>query len=485
MDLLLPYYHEVREKFNKDRFQGLSFNALGLFVLHFLRDRSHSAIFGLDDLYQAGTLTDIHFRDLDSWDWSISRDLDRLDDIVDELDEYGELDDLEELGMPDKPNELDDQDQEEAPHPVAFTPDDLWSKLFEAVTGYDEETVSRVIRMAPSIVDDKIRAEAIRCYNPTIFNLLFGHYAQVCGRSPLAPLCLGAEDEIMDAFKEFLVRGAYPRLKSWDHGWTPLAIAAYRGHFEAVRYLVEEQYANTHGSLTHQPLWCAIANGHSQIVDYLLASGADVFNGYLPPTCTQPALSWEDKIALREFLRREFNQTGEWNYRDEFKRLIHKCCARTRYILLSKAAADGDLDLVKYMVPFGVDVNSVTEESPLYHATEHRRRDVVSFLLGHATNLRPADVSDLLWCAAKNKDLDIIYLLLGCGPQLCPTLLSELLSVTAGSGNRYRSKSDGNAHDGLSMCLPKDGSFAERAFFLVSDRLYLGAWQLYKHPCVL
>lgn len=485
IDLLLPYYHEVREKFNKDRFEGLSFNALELFVLHFLRDRSIFAIFGLDELYQAGTLTETHFRDLDSWDWSISKDLDGLDNIVDELEKHGELNDLEGLSGPDGPDgpdeldELVDEDQEEPWCPVICT-EDLLSDLLASVRRCDEEAVDRVLRKLPNvsgIVNPEILCTAITCYNPTIFKLLLGHSARVNRNSRQAPLCTAAKHGNLDAVKLLLAHGADPeRPRYWSRDWKPLALAAYQGHFEIVRCLVEKARANNHGPSLSRPLWCAIANEHSQIVDYLLASGADIFSGSLP------------RFSSHEYIYNWSLWIRDTDYRDNFKNLIPNCCVRTRYMLLSKAAADGDLNLVKYMVSFGVDVNSGTKESPLYHATKNRRSSVVRFLLGHATNIQPADVSDLLSCAADNGDLDIIYLLLGCGPQLYPTLLSKLLSVATGSDDRYRSKADGNAHDGFSICLPKDESFAEWDSW-VSDSQYLGAnisgaRQLCKYPSV-
>lgn len=157
MARLLPYYCELREKFNQDRLDGLTFNALQLFMLHFLRDRSIFAIFGLEDLYQAGTLTEIHFRDLDSWDWdcSMSKDLDCLDEIINELDERGELDDLDELDEPDE------QDEEEPCHPVTPTHETPHSQLLAFIRQCDSRTGEKYIPITP-IIPMTVDKEAVR-----------------------------------------------------------------------------------------------------------------------------------------------------------------------------------------------------------------------------------------------------------------------------------------------------------------------------------
>lgn len=427
MARLLPYYLELKEKFNQDRIQGLNFKALNLFVLHFLRDRSIFAIFGLEDLYQAGTLTEVHFRDFDSWDWdySMSKDLDCLDEIVNELHECGELDDLD---------EPDEQDEEEPCHPVALMHEDIQFELRWLIRRGDLEAVKRVLDMTPEIVDAWALCIAIETHKTDILCQLLEHGAQVDEDVLHHPLCDAAKYGNKDIVQLLLSRGA--DIEGGNCGKTPLIHAARGGHFEIVQYLVE-QGADVNATWVECPLFYAIENGHTHIVEYLLASGANVFGD-----------------------RGQYCRSKKW-YKDSFKSLVANCCARSRYLLLSKAAADGDLDLVEYLVSFGVDVNSTGKKSPLYRATENRQSETVCFLLGHATDVQPADVSDLLWCAAENDDLNTIYLLLGCGPRLHLRLLNKLLSVTGSSGRYYRIKAAGNVHDGFFIRLPKDEILAK------------------------
>lgn len=477
MDLLLPYYSEVKEKFNQDRFQGLTFNALDLFVLHFLRDRSIFAMFGLEDLYQARTLTLVHFHDLDRWNGSMSKDLDHLDEIVDELDGCGELD---ECGEPDDLDEPGEQDQQEqhthtqkvhsrdiAELSVTVIHEPLRSELHAFVRKGDLEAVERLLGMTPATVDAEALCIAIRCHNQDILRRLLEHGAQVDGDGRLFPLCDAAKGGNKDAVQLLLSRGA--NIEAGLVGWTPLTYAASEGHFETVQCLVDKQGVNVDGGGRGFPLSYAIENGHTRVVDYLLASGADVFKCRRPQVYCGPPEQHSPYIAF--FGPVWLNNT---DYTISFERLVADCCARTRYLLLSRAAADGDARLVEYLASFGVDFNSTEEESPLYRATMNRHSDIVCFLLRRVTDVQAADVTDLLWCAVKNGDLDTIDLLLGCGPRLDPTLLSKLLSVAGKPCGFYRVKEDAKAYDGFSICLPKDESFP-RCNHWVSNNRYLGA----------
>ncbi|KAL6833147.1 hypothetical protein J3E69DRAFT_323125 [Trichoderma sp. SZMC 28015] len=87
MDLLLPHYPELSAKFDQDRREGRSFEALELFVRHFLHGGSVFETFGLEHLHKSGILTDLHLDDILSQNRPMSEDLDLLDEAVDEIDE--------------------------------------------------------------------------------------------------------------------------------------------------------------------------------------------------------------------------------------------------------------------------------------------------------------------------------------------------------------------------------------------------------------
>lgn len=85
---LLPHYTEMSAKFDQDRREGRSLDALDLFVRHFLREGSVFAIFGLEHLHKKGILTDLHLHDILSQNRPMSEDLDLLDEAIDEIGEW-------------------------------------------------------------------------------------------------------------------------------------------------------------------------------------------------------------------------------------------------------------------------------------------------------------------------------------------------------------------------------------------------------------
>ncbi|KAK4071198.1 uncharacterized protein Triagg1_6229 [Trichoderma aggressivum f. europaeum] len=88
MKRLAPRCPEMSAKFNQDRREGRSFDALELFVRHFLREGSVSAFSDFDPLHESGILTDTHRRDIFNQTRSMSASLDLLDEAVDEIDDW-------------------------------------------------------------------------------------------------------------------------------------------------------------------------------------------------------------------------------------------------------------------------------------------------------------------------------------------------------------------------------------------------------------
>jgi ankyrin repeat protein len=70
-------------------------------------------------------------------------------------------------------------------------------------------------------------------------------------------------------------RGLLDANHGW-HGYTPLTAAAWGGHVEVVRYLLEEgAQVDLHDERGFSALGCACKNGHTEATRLLLAHGAD------------------------------------------------------------------------------------------------------------------------------------------------------------------------------------------------------------------
>lgn len=87
MDRLLPCYPEMSAQFDQDRREGRSFDALELFIRHFLCEGSVFATFGFEHLNEKGILTDLHLHDILSQNRFMSEYLNLLEEAIGEIDE--------------------------------------------------------------------------------------------------------------------------------------------------------------------------------------------------------------------------------------------------------------------------------------------------------------------------------------------------------------------------------------------------------------
>ena len=116
------------------------------------------------------------------------------------------------------------------------------------------------------------------------------------GRAALWPI----QERLFQAAQEGNVRTLQRILAAHPHahvnfsaqsGSTPLQISAYKGYLHCVRWLVEHANADIHQPTSDSyhitPLYAAAQEGHTDVVDYLLAHGAGAsaqnwYTGYTP-----------------------------------------------------------------------------------------------------------------------------------------------------------------------------------------------------------
>ncbi|KAL7929514.1 hypothetical protein V8C35DRAFT_315454 [Trichoderma chlorosporum] len=365
MDLLLPCYPEMSAKFDQDKREGLSFDALDLFVHHFLREGSVFATFGLEHLHEKQTLTELHFHDIQNQDRSMSEDLDLLDEAIGEIDE---------------------QDVKKPSQSCFFMNEPLRSQLQAAIKGRDPIAVDKVLAMGLAFVDTKTLCLALRYYEWTVFDLLLKHAAQVGGDDVIAKLLYrAAKAGLMDAVQLLLTYDASKKGGDSCNSTTPLNGAASGGHLPIVQYLIEEKGANINGNEHQTPLARAIKYHHTHIVDYLLRAGANMLqNKYL--------------MLLPQFLKAKQAELSAI-----LERFIAGMCNGTRDRLLSRAVSEGNLEIVRCLVEAGVNVNPDTRHcasseaflkcnrehsSPLAVAASNGHLEIVRCLVAAGANVR-------------------------------------------------------------------------------------------------
>ncbi len=254
-------------------------------------------------------------------------------------------------------------------------------------------------------------------------------------------------------------------------GWTPLHIAALKNHLTIVEYLVQKGAdINMVNHAGYNALQIAVFNGHLSIVKYLLGKlspfpshkildrtllqGA-ASNGHL--AVLRYLLSQNELLSLenvfdynilnRIALNRHFSIIEYLNQEKNISLLSPREAAEKGYLGLAqylfekrnvqhingkdhegqtslhKAAANGHLDLVRYLISQKADLNSVDEQgkTPLNLAIQKNHLNVVQYLIEEEKiNVNVLDTfgSTPLDSAAMNGYLDMVQYLVRQGAEL-------------------------------------------------------------------
>ncbi|KAL7784712.1 hypothetical protein V8C43DRAFT_292004 [Trichoderma afarasin] len=365
MDRLLPRYPEMSVKFDQDRREGRNFEALELFVRHFLREGSVFATFGFEYLLKKGILTEIHLHDIQSQNRSMSEDLNLLDAAIGEI---------EELDI-------------KSSHPFLFMNESPRFQLQAAIKERDPIAVDKVLAMGLVFVDTKTLCLAMRYYEKTVFRHLLKHGARVGGDDIISKLLYrAAKVGLMDAVQLLLTYNANKETRYSSISATALNGAVSGGHLEIVQYLIEKKGASIHGNKYVNPLARAIKYRHTHIIDYLLDAGASVL---------------EDKYLV---LLPKFVKTKQVKLDDILGRFTARMGNDARDRLFSTAVSGGHLEIVRSLVAAGVNVNPDTRHcngfkgfglcnkehsSPLAVAASKGYLGIVHCLVAAGANVNP------------------------------------------------------------------------------------------------
>ncbi len=184
----------------------------------------------------------------------------------------------------------------------------------------------------------------------------------------------------IEAVKQHLAAGSDVNAKNSDD-WTPLQIAADKGHKEIAELLIDKgaDVNAKSGPFRETPLHNAASGGHKEIVELLIAAGADVsakglvFYGERTPLHRAAGQGHKGIAELLIVEGADLNAKDEWEYTP-----------------LHYAASEGHKVIVELLIAKGADVNVKsnvrgvnTNKTPLDWAIKQKHAETADLLRKH------------------------------------------------------------------------------------------------------
>ncbi|XP_041461535.1 ankyrin-1-like [Lytechinus variegatus] len=179
----------------------------------------------------------------------------------------------------------------------------------------------------------------------------------------------------LDAVKYLIEKGA--KQNTFD-GINPLYAAAQFGHLDIVKFFISKGAdVNRENDKGMIPLHGAASRGHIKVIMYLLKRGSDVHKGLAKDWAPiHSAIAYGQLEAVENLLNYEAKHD-----RCRTKRLLHT------------GAKFGHLDLVKFLISKGADINEIDEDGmiPLHHAAYGGHLKVMECLIQQGSDVNKAD----------------------------------------------------------------------------------------------
>jgi ankyrin repeat protein len=399
---------------------------LRLFVDHFLRDRDIFESFGLENLHELGHLSFSHWQAMQQW--SISRDIDDLEQGVLALDDEPKANDAQEENLSTPIQDAENHT------PASMSPQlNPTASVQPISSGFEGEgqwmlTASQVGGLSsdePAIQRKRRRIwveESDGDFMPIQAVLPHGITINSTEADAGANLLAAARDGRMDLATILPDQGANVNFTA-PSGDTPVSMAAQNGHC-GVAQLLLQRGANVDGSGRDWgvPLIAAAKMRHSEIAMLLLDHGATlksdtaVARGLLVS-----AAKYGDTDLVQNLLERDININCVAPERDSTDRSLYSLILESaeHRSPLAAATEGGHLKTVQLLLERGAKPNGHGRDSdlPLAIAIKGGHNEIALQLLEHKANpnaLRPIGYT-LLRTAVKCGNYELVRCLLQYG----------------------------------------------------------------------
>jgi ankyrin repeat protein len=368
---------------------------LQLFVDHFLRDRDIFESFGLENLHELGHLSFSHWQAMQQW--SISRDIDDLEQGVLALDDEPKTNDAQEENLSTPIQDVENHT------PASMSPQlNPTASVQPVSSGFEDEgqwmlTASQVGRLSsdePAIQRKRRRiwvAESDGDFMPIQAVLPHGITINSTEADAGANLLTAARDGRMDLATILLDQGANVNFTA-PSGDTPVSMAAQNGHYGVARLLLQRG-ANVDGSGRDRdvPLIAAAKMGHSEIAMLLLDHGATLASDTaVVESLLVSAAKYGNTDLVQNLLQRDININCVAPERDSTDQGLHSFMLKSAEYRSPLAAAieGGHLKTVQLLLERGAKPNGHERDSdsPLAIAIKGGHNEIALQLLEHKAN---------------------------------------------------------------------------------------------------